>query len=150
MVFIALTLAGCAFNGGGRTPRPLILPRPGIILTEGANISGVFNWGGSTSMAIEYNYTFRAPTSASPGLLEMQFDLVRGEEFSELFITLYIADNSNRVIAAERLFDRHRRVTLTGTHREMAIDPYTAYSFLFFGGGYIEQGSRNVFRDLTF
>lgn len=109
------------------------------MLTEGENVSGTYEWHERIPMSIAYTYTFRPPSGQSAGQLEMEFELVNGDVYNELYVELVISDAARRAISGGRLFERRRRTDLSGTRRTLRMDPYSAFSFGFLGGGYFDQ-----------
>jgi hypothetical protein len=140
-ILVAWIAAGAAGCYSARTPVPssAVLRGDGIVLEEGENISGVYQWHGGIPMSIAYTYTFRPPGSQSPGLLEMEFELINGEVYDALTVDVVIADENRRIIGGGRLFERKGRVYITGPHAALKLDPYSAHSFAFAGGGFFNR-----------
>lgn len=139
--WIASGAAGCyRVRAPSASPSSPVLRGDGILLEEGENISGVFRWSQSIPTSIAYTYTFRAPGSQSPGVLEMDFELVNGEVYNALTVEVFIADENRRIISGGHLFERKGRVYVAGPRATLRLDPYSAYSFGFAVGGFYNPG----------
>lgn len=113
----------------------------GIALIEGERISGTFERWANTTVAVRYTYTYRRESAASAGVLDMEFELINGDVFSDMTLEVVLVDANREPIAGGLLFERRNRRSITDDVRAFRIEPYGAVAFDFVGGGFSQPGT---------